>query len=611
MRTRLTPIAFLALLACVPPLTRAAHAVCGDGIKQPSEACDASAPGGTDACPEACVLPPLPDRCTCAVPLTDFRPFAIIGGKQVKLGGGAAIVGGSVAAADDGGFVVVGKDAALPTTGQVVGDKAKVLPRATLGRLFANDAVYASDAMITGGGPFRFSAPLTFPSQPPFPGFTTGTEAIDVAEGETRILAPGNYGAVNIANGGRLQLRGYTAGTGVGRFNVVSLKVAFEGRVTADNAVVVNVRERIGIAGRGYVGPTPGEPLLAGDVQVNVEGAAVKISRGANVVAQLRVPDGKVGVGAGSTVAGRIVGDRVTVAKRGVVVLQGGCGDGQRSIAEECDLSAPNGDAACPGDCIAGDPGGLGRIELGQRGQCRCRCESNADCNDGNKCDGEETCQAGICVPGTAPSCDDGNPCTNDCDPTRGCVRDPKENGAGCSDGNFCTQGDECQNGNCVGGAPRDCDDDNSCTTDACEPASGCKRTPLANGSTCTDENACTAGDACIRGTCVGGEALDCADTNPCTEGSCDPVLGCKQTNLPNGSGCAGTSPCTTLDTCQQGVCTSGASTLCSDANPCTADFCTLTGPVEAPIATCGHNQLPNFTSCGPDGKVCFNGVCQ
>lgn len=611
MRTRLGVTLLLTLLACVPPLTRGAQAACGDGIKQAAEACDASADGGDAACPGACILPPLADRCTCAVPLADFRGFAIIGGRQVKLGGGTAIVGGSVAASDDGGFLIVGKDSALPTAGQAIGDKAKVLSRSTLGRLFANTAIVAKDATLAGGGPFAFTPPLAFPTQPPFPGFTTGSEDVAVAAGQTRILAPGNYGAVVVAAGGRLQLRGFTGGTGVGRYNIVSLKVAFEGRVTADNAVVINVRERIGIAGRGYVGPSPGEPLLAGDVQVNVEGAAVKLSRGATVVAQLRVPDGKVGVGAGSTLAGRIVADRVTVAKRAVVVLQGGCGDGQRSIAEECDLSAANGDAACPGDCIPGDPAGLGRIELGQPGQCRCRCESNADCNDGDKCDGEETCQAGLCVPGTPPSCDDANPCTRDCDPSRGCVNEARPDGSGCSDGNLCTTNDECRSGTCVGGPARNCDDDNSCTTDACDPATGCERTPLENGASCSDDNACTQGDACIRGTCIGGAAVDCADTNPCTDGTCDPVMGCMQTPVPNGSTCAGSSPCTTRDTCQTGVCTSGASELCSDANPCTADFCTLTGPVEAPVATCGHSPLANFTPCGANGAVCFNGVCQ
>jgi hypothetical protein len=602
MRTRIRSLVLVTLIACVPGLTRAAHAVCGDGLKDAAEACDASAPGGDAACPGACILPPLVDRCTCASPLTDFRAFAIIGGKQVKLGGGTVIVGGSVAATQDDGFVIVGKDTALSTTGQVIGDRAKVLPRSTLGRLFANAPVtVARDAGLAGGGPFPFTPPLTFPSQPPFPGFTTGTEAISVGAGETRILAPGNYGAVTVGSGGRLRLRGFTAGTGVGRYNIVSLKAAFEGRVTADNAVVINVRERIGLAGRAYVGPSPDEPLLAGDVQINVQGAALKVSRGASVVAQVRVPSGKVSVGASSTVAGRIIGDRVTVAKRAVVVLQGGCGDG----------AAPGGDAACPGDCIPGDPGGLGRIELGQPGQCRCRCETNADCDDGDQCDGQESCQGGICVPGTPPNCDDGNPCTRDCDPARGCVNEPRPDGSSCSDQNLCTTNDECRNGQCVGGPPRDCDDDNSCTTDSCDPQTGCKRVPLENGATCSDDNACTQGDACIRGTCIGGEPVDCTDTNPCTQGSCDPVVGCKQTNLPNGTSCAGASPCTTLDTCQQGVCTSGASELCNDANPCTADFCSLTGPVEAPVASCGHTQLPNFTPCGPNGKVCFNGVCQ
>lgn len=45
-----------------------------------------------------------------------------------------------------------------------------------------------------------------------------------------------------------------------------------------------------------------------------------------------------------------------------------------------------------------------------------------APCDDTDLCNGRETCQAGVCRPGTPLSCDDGDPCTvNSCDPTVGC----------------------------------------------------------------------------------------------------------------------------------------------------------------------------------------------
>jgi len=51
------------------------------------------------------------------------------------------------------------------------------------------------------------------------------------------------------------------------------------------------------------------------------------------------------------------------------------------------------------------------------------QCTMDAECDDGNVCNGAETCVAGACQPGTPLVCDDGNPCTNNlCNPTTGCV---------------------------------------------------------------------------------------------------------------------------------------------------------------------------------------------
>ncbi|HEV7732708.1 MAG TPA: hypothetical protein VGR62_11125 [Candidatus Binatia bacterium] len=603
----------LALVVLLLPLAAVdpAHAACGDAIKQAGEACDGSATGGDTACPGACLAPPLIGQCTCAVPTTDARTYTILGESQIRLGGGTTVVGGNVGVTNSGGYLLVSKDTTLPASGQAIGDRSKVVGGSSLGRLFSNNANVHDDAAVLGGGPFPFAAPLTLTNVAAFPSITPGTVDITVAEDETVHLPPGAYGKITVAQSGRLFLRGFTPGTGVGRYVVASIKMAFEGRINADNAVVINVRDRIGMAGQTYLGPTAGEPLQAGDVLVNVAGPAAKISRGATLAAYLRVPDGKIGIGSSAAITGRLVGAKISIAKKASVTRQGSCGDGVKAPVEECDTSAPNGDTACPGDCIAGDPQGQGRIELGQQGQCRCRCESNAECNDNNACNGVETCQGGVCVPGAAPECDDNNVCTRDCDPQQGCVHQPVEDGHACSDDNLCTRNDFCQNGTCKTGELRDCTDDNSCTTDTCVPATGCVRTPLNDGHSCTDSNACTQGDACIRGACVGGLPPSCEDQNPCTVGSCDALAGCKQTNVTNGTGCAGTSPCTVQDSCQEGACTSGVSTLCNDSNPCTADTCTVVGPPGMQTAQCNSTTLPDFTPCGANGLVCFFGVCR
>ena len=55
-------------------------------------------------------------------------------------------------------------------------------------------------------------------------------------------------------------------------------------------------------------------------------------------------------------------------------------------------------------------------------------CTSNAECNDGNACNGSEACQAGMCIAGTPITCDDSNPCTVDaCDPLAGCTSTPSD----------------------------------------------------------------------------------------------------------------------------------------------------------------------------------------
>jgi len=469
-------------------------------------------------------------------PSTDVRTYAVIARTQVKLGTGAQVASGNVAATDALGLLTVGKGASCPVVAEVTGDRARLLPNAVVGHLFSNDATVRTGATAAAGGPLAVQLPLVV-ALPAAPAVTPGPQDITVDPGASVLLAPGSYRKITVGAGGRLTLRGLTGASGAGQYQADSIKVGFEAALLADNPVVVNVAGRVSLTSRSRVGASPDNPRIAGDFQITVLGPAAKVSRSAVLNAYLRVPSGKLGIGSGATVHGQLIADRITIAKRAVIERAGVCGDGAFSPGEQCDASAPGGDVACPGDCIAGDPGNLGRIENGQPGQCRCRCTSNADCNDGNVCDGIETCQAGVCIPGTALACNDGNSCTRDCDPVQGCVNAPLPDGTGCDDDDLCTQNDRCQGGTCQG-APRNCNDGNPCTADTCEPSTGCVRTPVPSGAPCNDQNACTVGDACIRGACVGGSAVPCPSSGPCTVGSCDPTRGCIQLNAIDGTPC-------------------------------------------------------------------------
>ncbi len=195
---------------------------------------------------------------------------------------------------------------------------------------------------------------------------------------------------------------------------------------------------------------------------------------------------------------------------------------------------------------------------------------NTAPCDDGNACTVGDTCGEGACQPGTAPlDCDDDNVCTDDsCDPESGCQH--AANTAPCDDGNFCTASDLCEGGKCTSKEPVDCDDDNVCTTDLCSPLTGCVH--IKNGLPCTDGNACTVGDLCVDGACVGQLPLPCNDGNPCTDDSCDPDSGCQfeANSLP----CDDGNVCSVDDTCFQGWCKGTGTLECDDGNVCTTDYC-------------------------------------
>lgn len=243
-----------------------------------------------------------------------------------------------------------------------------------------------------------------------------------------------------------------------------------------------------------------------------------------------------------------------------------GCGNGAVDPGEQCD-----GGSCCSASCQFVDNG--------------------TSCVDANACNGAETCQAGVCTAGTPLVCNDGNICTDDsCNPATGCVATP--NTAPCSDGSACTVGDVCAAGTCNPGTPLVCNDGNACTDDSCNPATGCVATP--NTNPCSDGSACTIGDVCTSGLCIGAPR-NCNDGNACTDDSCNPASGC--VTVPNSGPCSDGNACTAGDVCSGGSCSPGAPLTCDDANFCTVDSCDVgTG--------CSNVASPTLCQPGEDAPV-------
>jgi|GEM_PF-1997940 len=162
------------------------------------------------------------------------------------------------------------------------------------------------------------------------------------------------------------------------------------------------------------------------------------------------------------------------------------------------------------------------------------------------------------------------------------CAVGNKANDTVCEDGDGCTSGDVCLDGQCTSGSPVDCDDQNPCTDDKCDPGSGtCANVDV------TDGTACGSGQICSKGQCVSADACSTeADGAKCEDGD----------------------PCTVDDTCKTGKCTAGSTKACDDGNACTTDTCKSgSGCFSEPVADGG--KCDDGDSCTTKDE-CLKGQC-
>ena len=249
-------------------------------------------------------------------------------------------------------------------------------------------------------------------------------------------------------------------------------------------------------------------------------------------------------------------------------------------VPADCDDGDPCTDVGCGEDSCehapAQDGTSCGVGMACQGGECvelPTGCASDADCDNGDLCDGMESCEeaTGTCQAGAPLACEDDNPCNGDemCDPAAGCTS----------------------------GQALDCEDGNPCTANACDPVTGC------TASNVPDLTPCGEGLVCVGGSCVAGgcsEDADCDDGSVCNGAETCVDLACQAgqpLSCDDGNVCNGAESCDPVDGCQT------ADPLdCDDGNLCTADSCD-------PASGCGHDPVSDGTVCGED-LACMEGTC-
>ena len=177
------------------------------------------------------------------------------------------------------------------------------------------------------------------------------------------------------------------------------------------------------------------------------------------------------------------------------------------------------------GACVGGGP----RICPQQEGGCLVGlCDDDLDeCYQQKKPDGEDcnadddgctlwdACVDGACVPGLGPDCSSaaGGACEIGVCDSLGpgfytCLTQPKPEGTGCDNGDFCTVDDHCDAlGDCVVGEPRDCNAEvgDQCHVGVCDDyLQACVPWKEVDGTLCDDGDVCTTSDVCANGFCIG-----------------------------------------------------------------------------------------------------------
>ena len=199
-------------------------------------------------------------------------------------------------------------------------------------------------------------------------------------------------------------------------------------------------------------------------------------------------------------------GDRRSRAippSKGGVCLKAGCGNGVKDVGEDCD------------DGNVDDTDGCTKL-------CKFTCASDADCDDGNKCNGTETCTVAThkCKVGTAVSCSPKSGCTGACEPSTGACSYPDADKDGVSCDKDCNDADPAMFPGafeCKDGKDNDC---NTSTSDTSAPSCVCYRDQDKDGYAVIGADTLASAGSCPdgytrRAPVLGApSSIDCSEVN-------------------------------------------------------------------------------------------------
>jgi len=196
--------------------------------------------------------------------------------------------------------------------------------------------------------------------------------------------------------------------------------------------------------------------------------------------------------------------------------------------------------------------------------------------------------------------------------PKNTCVVVPVTDGDPCDDGLFCTVGDSCSQGACVGGGKNDCGNGHdSCESVICyEDSKSCSVVPSDDGTSCTPTDLCEINGVCTVGACV-GVLNDCKSSplSECNLVACDSTTGaCTGTPDPgqDGNPCVLTGDlCNVEKACSSGQCAGGRPIDCSSL-----DVACQVGACDPTTGVCAAAPVAIGTACSADLPACQVGAC-
>jgi len=196
-------------------------------------------------------------------------------------------------------------------------------------------------------------------------------------------------------------------------------------------------------------------------------------------------------------------------------------------------------------------------------------CDEDPDCDDGEFCNGIETCVEGACQAAIDPC--PGQTCDEDGDTCVECLVD-----GDCDDRLYCNGAETCVGGTCQEGSTVDCNDGISCTADSCnETTDSCDYVP--NDSFCDDGLFCTGTEKCDPAKdCQPGTGDPCPEGQTCDEESdtcCTPSEQTCDDGLDND--CDGDADCDDLEDCAgDPACCGSRGDDCTSNDQCCSNKC-------------------------------------